>query len=159
MRPMSAEADWAKPNFFLAGAAKSATTTLWMHLDGHPQAFMTANKEPHFLCHEHIPDPPTGPGDHGFGSNVIRTLDDYRQLFSDVVDERVIGEASVFYMTFPDTAEKIRDLNPEARVAMVLRNPVDRAFSAYMHTIRDGRETLSFEDALAAEDRRIEDGY
>lgn len=147
------------PNLFLVGAAKSATTTLYAQLKTHPDVFMSDNKEPHYLCCDHLAEPVRGPGDEGFERNLIRTLDDYLPLFAAAGSARYVGEASVYYLTFPDTAERIKELSQDARIMMVLRNPVERAFSAYMHTIRDGREELSFPEGLAAEPGRIAGGY
>lgn len=148
-----------KPNFFLAGAAKSGTSSLFHYLNEHPQIYMSPVKEPHYLCHHHFPEQFSGPGDEGFSHGVIRTLRDYEALFEPVTNESVIGEASVYYLYYPDTAKLIKEFNPEAKVVLILRNPVQRAYSAYMHTLRDGRESLSFEQALADEPRRKAEGY
>ena len=120
---------------------------------------MAANKEPHYLCNDHLAARFTGPGDAGFEQNTVRSATRYGQLFHDAGAEKYVGEASVYYLNFLDTAEKIRALDGDSRVVMVLRNPVDRAYSAYMHLVRDGREDLSFKDALAAEDQRRAAGY
>lgn len=120
---------------------------------------MSPVKEPHYLCHHHFPETFSGPGDEGFSRGVIRSLQNYEELFYHVSTESIIGEASVYYLSFPDTAERIKEFNPEAKVILVLRNPVDRTYSAYLHTVRDGRETLSFEQALREEPRRKAQGY
>ncbi|MDQ0191408.1 sulfotransferase family protein [Alicyclobacillus cycloheptanicus] len=146
-----------QPNLFIAGAAKSGTTSLYAYLQQHPDIYMSPIKEPHYLCSHHFPETFTGPGDEDL--NVVRTEAAYRQLFDGAADYPVTAEASVYYLYFPDTAEKIQAWNPEAKVILLLRNPVDRAFSAYKHTIRDGRETLSFEQALEAEPKRRAAGY
>jgi len=120
---------------------------------------MSPVKEPHYLCHHHLPETFSGPGDEGFSHGVVRSLPKYEQLFTRVNQESIVGEASVYYLYYPDTAERIKEFNPDAKVILILRNPVDRAFSAYLHTVRDGRETLSFEQALREEPRRRESGY
>ena len=147
------------PNFFIVGAAKSGTSSLFHYLDSHPDVFMSRVKEPHYLCSDFFPDDFTGPGDEGFSENTCRNREDYLQLFESGASVPVRGEASVYYLLYPGVAERIHELNPDAKIVMVLRNPVDRAFSAYLHTTRDGRETLSFEDALAAEQSRRDQGY
>ncbi|MCL6452932.1 MAG: sulfotransferase [Alicyclobacillus sp.] len=147
------------PNLFIIGAAKGGTSSLYEYLQQHPAVFMSAIKEPHYLCSHHFPPRFTGPGDEGFSNGVVRTESDYRALFERPGDAEVLGEASVYYLYYPDTAEKIKALNPSAKLIAVLRNPVDRAFSAYLHTVRDGRETLTFEEALAAEPERRAAGY
>ncbi|SFU31632.1 sulfotransferase family protein [Alicyclobacillus macrosporangiidus] len=147
------------PNFFIIGSAKAGTSSLQQYLSQHPQVFMSAIKEPHYLCAEHFPPKFTGPGDEGFSEHITRTREQYLSLFAKADGYRVIGEASVYYLSFPSTAQRIKELNPAAKLVAVLRNPVDRAFSAYLHTVRDGRETLTFEEALAAEPDRKQRGY
>lgn len=120
---------------------------------------MSTIKEPHYLCSHHFPPEFTGPGDEGFSRNIVRTREAYMELFRETGGASVVGDASVYYLYFPDTAHRIKALNPDAKVIIILRNPVDRAFSAYSHTVRDGRESLPFEAALRAEDERRTSGY
>ncbi|MFB5190192.1 sulfotransferase family protein [Alicyclobacillus fastidiosus] len=147
------------PNFFIAGAAKSGTTSLFHYVQAHPDVFMSRVKEPHYFCSPEFPDRFEGPGDQGFQDNTMRKLDDYMHLFDGVQNESIVGEASVYYLTFPQVAARIHQFNPDAKIVFILRNPVQRAFSAYMHTIRDGRETLSFEEALEQEATRKAQNY
>ncbi len=147
------------PNFFIAGAAKSGTTSLFHYVRQHPDVFMSRVKEPHYFCVPDFPERFEGPGDQGFNDNTMRTLEDYMALFDGVQNERVVGEASVYYLTFPQVATRIHKFNPDAKIVFILRNPVERAYSAYMHTVRDGRETLSFEEALEQEAARKEQNY
>ncbi|WP_067927797.1 sulfotransferase family protein [Alicyclobacillus shizuokensis] len=147
------------PNFFLVGAAKSGTSSLYHYLRQHPEVYMSPIKEPHFFCSHHFPARFTGPGDEEFSLAAIRRADQYRALFQSIQTETVAGEASVFYLCYPDTALRIHAWNPQAKVVAILRHPADRAFSAYMHLVRDGHETLSFEQALDQEDARMAAGY
>jgi hypothetical protein len=74
--------------------------------------------------------------------------------------EKAVGEASPMYLYVPGTAERIRGYVPEAKMVAILRNPVDRAYSNYLHMVRDQREPLpTFEEALEAEQQRIEDRW
>lgn len=148
-----------KPNFFIAGAAKSGTSSLFHYLELHPDIFMSSIKEPHYFCHDYFPEHFTGPGDEGFSENRIRTMNDYMKLFEPGSQALIRGEGSVYYLYFPDIAKRIFKFNPKSKIVLILRNPVDRAFSAYMHTKRDGRETLTFEEALQEERARREKGY
>ncbi|WP_281176389.1 sulfotransferase family protein [Alicyclobacillus ferrooxydans] len=143
----------------MAGAAKAGTSSLYHYLTQHPAVFMSHIKEPHYLCSHRFPPSFTGPGDEGFSDNVVRNETDYLKLYSNPGNATVLGDASVYYLYYPDTPRLIRELNPDAKVIIILRNPVDRAFSAYSHTVRDGRETLSFEQALEREHERREMGY
>ncbi|MFD1676145.1 sulfotransferase domain-containing protein [Alicyclobacillus fodiniaquatilis] len=148
-----------KPNFFIAGAAKCGTTSLFRYIEMHPDVFMSRVKEPHYFCSHHFPERFVGPGDQGFNDNTMRTFEAYQALFDPVEDQKIIGEASVYYLNFLDVAQKIYDFNPSSKVIIILRNPIERAFSAYMHTVRDNRETLSFEKALQAEPERKKNNY
>ncbi|MFD1678000.1 sulfotransferase family protein [Alicyclobacillus fodiniaquatilis] len=148
-----------KPNFFIIGAAKSGTTSLFHYIQQHPDVFMSDVKEPHYFCSPDFPERFQGVGDEGFSDQTIRTRQRYLNLFRGVKNERVIGEASVYYLVYPNVAQRIKDFNPNAKMIVILRNPVERAFSAYMHTIRDNRESLSFEKALQMEAQRKEQGY
>ncbi|MGQ0793465.1 MAG: sulfotransferase family protein [Deltaproteobacteria bacterium] len=146
------------PNFFIVGAAKSGTTSLWAYLNQHPQIYLSPVKEPKYLSCEANNFPHNGPGDASVDATVIKSLGDYENLFAKAEDERALGEASADYLYFyRSSIASIQALTAGAKIIILLRNPVDRAFSSYRHMIRDGREKLSFEDALESEnDRRAE---
>ncbi|WP_067621209.1 sulfotransferase family protein [Alicyclobacillus acidiphilus] len=140
-----------RPNFFIVGAAKSGTSSLDRYLGQHPEVYIPPKKEAHFFS---IPDfPPVfrGPGDEGMNQYTIRDRDMYYHLFDGVAGEKAIGESSVFYLYYPGTAQRMKQEIPDAKIIIMLRNPVDRAFSAYMHLIRDEREHRSFRESLAKE--------
>lgn len=81
-------------------------------------------------------------------------------LFRAAKNEKIVGEASADYIYFHETViPLIKDISPDAKILILLRNPVDRAFSAYRHMLRDGRETLSFEEALERESERMSTNY
>lgn len=141
------------PNFLVIGGAKSGTTSLWNFLTQHPAIFMTTPKEPHFLCADEIRPYCQGPGDYKYGN---MDLEDYENLFKEARDETALGEASNSTLYFPGAIEQIKRHVPGAKLIAVLRQPADRAFSAYMHLRRDGRETVEdFAEALRLEDERI----
>ena len=142
------------PNLFIAGAAKCATTSVYRYLNNHPQIFMAPVKEPKFFSTPYRPIPPTGPGDQRVEDCAIKELDSYLALFQDAGGYPVRGEASVDYLYYHKTAEDIYECNPNAKILICLRNPVDRAYSGYTDHHRGERETLSFHEALAAEESR-----
>lgn len=146
------------PNFLVIGAAKSGTTSLYKYLGQHPDIFMSAYKEPHFFSFEGKSLDFRGPRDKAMMSYMtVNDLDDYRALFNGATTEKAIGEASPMYLYIPGTAERMKRHVPDAKLVVVLRNPVDRAYSNFLHMIRDGREPLDdFRDALEAEPSRIE---
>ncbi len=142
------------PNFLVVGAAKSGTSSLDRYLGQHPDVYMPRKKEAHYFSIPDFPETFRGPGDDGMNKETIRSQAAYEALFAGADGRTAIGESSVFYLYYPGTAERIRRWNPDMLVVMLLRNPVDRAYSAYMHLIRDGRETLSFADSMAQEEAR-----
>lgn len=147
------------PNFLIVGAAKSGTSSLDYYLSQHPEIYIPRKKEAHYFSIPSFPIAFRGPGDEGMNEYTIRSRSDYEQLFSHVREEKAVGESSVFYLYYPGTAERIREEIPDAKILIILRNPVDRAFSAYMHLIRDEREHLPLDQALAAEASRKEMDY
>jgi hypothetical protein len=152
------------PNFLLIGAAKCGTDALCDYLSQHPKVYVSANKEPNFFVAEGQPKIPyRGPRDRdvltGFDS-WISTVEDYRALFDGVTTERAIGEGSTWYIYDESAPGRIRCHVPHARIIAILRNPVDRAYSAFTMMLRDGRETTTdFGRALAMEDGRVQDRW
>ncbi|HYC31039.1 MAG TPA: sulfotransferase, partial [Gemmatimonadales bacterium] len=143
------------PNFLMIGAQKSGTTAIYAYIAQHPQVFTSENKEPGFFAFEGQPAAFTGPDDARGERYRVRDIERYRELFRAAGAQPRRGEASNVHLYVPQAADRIRHYVPEAKLIAVLRDPVDRAYSAYRHLVRDGREDLSFEDALAAEPRRI----
>lgn len=149
------------PNFLIIGAAKCGTTALYNYLDQHPEIFMSPVKEPRFFALEGEKPNFQGPADP-WGINRCRYTDiePYRDLFEDVSGEKVIGEASTLYLYSEKAPERISHHVPDAKLVAVLRNPVERAYSAFTFMVRDGREPLSdFARALSEEEARIADNW
>jgi len=146
------------PNFLIIGAAKSGTTALYDYLRQHPEIYASPRKETHFFSFGDQ-DPTThGPGDTI--PSAITTLEAYQSLFQDVKDEKAIGEASPTYIYIPRACKRIQHYLPEAKLIAILRHPAERAFSAYMHVVRDGREPLAdFPQALQEEKTRIQNNW
>lgn len=135
-----------KPDFFVVGAPKAGTSSLYNYLSQHPYVFMSEPKEPHFFHNRRSP-----------GSPVLgeKNLEGYLRLFEGVPESMRAGEASTSYLYSANAAQEIREVCPDARIMMILRNPVDRAYSHYWNHVRDGNEQLSFEEALWDEPERI----
>ena len=140
------------PNFLIIGAAKGGTTSLYYYLSQHPQIYMSPLKEPRFFALEGEKLDFQNP-DRSINYTSITTLEDYRQLFAEVKDEIAIGEASPLYLYSSKAIEKIAHYVPQAKLIVILRNPVDRAYSCYKHLI--SFESDSFANALKQEDKRI----
>lgn len=147
------------PNFLIVGAAKSGTSSLDKYLSQHPDIYIPPKKEAHYFSAPSLPPKFQGPGDEGMNDYTIRDKQSYERLFDNVRSERAVGESSVFYLYYPGTAERIYAGIPNAKIIVLLRNPVDRAFSAYMHLVRDEREHLSFEESLQQEEQRLSLDY
>lgn len=150
------------PNFILIGAAKSGTTALYRSLEQHPEIYMSPKKEPNYFglgfgrprYHEPVSD------SRRRWREPIDTLDAYLGLFRDVGAEKAIGEGSPGYLYDPCVPDRIEALIPNVKVIAILRNPVDRAFSSFMHAVRDAKEPIpDFARALAAEDQRVRENW
>ena len=146
------------PNFLIIGAAKAGTTSLYSYLDQHPQIYMSAEKEPRFFALAGETPCFKGPTQN-INRFSVTSLEAYHQLFAGVTDERAVGEASTLYLHSPKATENIRHYIPDAKLIVGLRDPAERAFSSYVHLVRDGFEPLSFEAGLRAEQGRIEDNW
>jgi len=127
------------PNFLIIGAMKSGTTALYYYLEQHPEVYMSPVKEPNYFSSQ-------GP-ENAVGA--VTHIGTYQDLFRDVSGETAIGEASHSYLYEPGAVAEIRRYIPEARLIAVLRNPVDRAYSHFLHMVRSGTEPLDdFAQAL-----------
>jgi hypothetical protein len=143
------------PNFFVIGAQKAGTTSLYHYLDQHPQIYMSPRKEPHFFqgTHSNFRWP-------GRRLAPVTDLRDYLALFEGVNDEKAIGEASASYLYSPEAPALIKRSVPDAKIIAVLRNPAQRAYSNFLHLRQVGREPLaSFADALQAEEQRMREKW
>jgi hypothetical protein len=121
---------------------------------------MSSLKEPKYFSSSVVRFPHRGPGDIEVDKKVVKTWSNYLELFSRVSGEKCIGEASADYLYFyQHVARLIRQANPESKIIIVLRNPTERALSAYSHLLKDGRETLTFDEALEIEEERKRDNY
>ena len=132
-----------KVDFFIVGAPKAGTTSLYHYLSEHPQVEMSSQKEPDYFSDKAI-------NEQGmyYTKNRVNTLDKYESLF--VQKESVVyGEASVSYLFYENVAEDIKKYNPNAKIIIMLRNPIERAFSHYLMDYRLGLISDSFENVLA----------
>jgi Sulfotransferase domain len=134
------------PTFFIIGATKAGTTSLSRYLDLHPDVHMASLKEPHFFVE---------PGD-GLPTieDRIGSVSRYESLF--VSRARARGEASTSYSHYParrGVPERIHARVPEARFIYLVRDPIDRVVSHYLHQVAHGGERRSIEAAIGDIDR------
>lgn len=130
------------PNFFIVGASKSGTTSLYEYLRKTPGVYMSELKAPSYFAPNVIPDKVVQP---------IRKKADYLALFKGVNGQSAIGEASDTYLPDVDSPRLIHETIPNAKIIMILRHPVERAFSHYLMEYRNGTERLPFLDAVKKE--------
>ena len=149
------------PDFIIIGAPKAGTTWLYRNLASHPDVFLTPNKEPRYYSVEEETEISfRGPGDGLWMSHFVRSEAEYEALFAAARAGQLRGEASSDYLyRSAVSAKRIRREAPDARIVVLLRDPVHRAYSNWLHHMRDARETLPFAAAMEAEPMRIEFGW
>jgi hypothetical protein len=155
------------PNFFVVGAGKAGTTSLYQYLRQHPQIYMSPVKEPCYFASElraeylsrdfarhvkrqtrelprylddNLPVEPLG--------WLVSEWDDYLRLFQKVREEKAIGEATASYLWSETSAANIRARVPGARIVIILRDPAERAFSQYMHQLAEGLTRYTFREQI-----------
>lgn len=132
-----------KPNFFILGAPKCGTTSLAAWLSTHPQIYMSRIKEPHYFNFDH-------------GTRQIKTLEAYEALFKAAHPYHIaVGEASVRYLYSRCAVTGILNYTPEAKFIVLIRNPVEMAYSLHNQSVYNGFETeLDFERAWHLQPQR-----
>ena len=138
-----------RPNFFIIGAPKSGTTSLYEYLRGHPDVFMSPMKEPFYFS----PDVTSGPRRRQLRHD--RDEQAYLDLFVDAGQQRWVGEASTGYMVSAVAAGLVKDFEPDPRVVAMVRNPVEVVHALHDERVSHGVEDITdFEQALDADDER-----
>lgn len=138
---------------FIVGAVKAGTTSLHNYLSQHPDIYMSPVKEPHFFSQVR-PDPKWA-----HITTSISDPDAYEELFRGATTEKVIGEASPSYLWEPNTPARIRAYAPDAKIIIMLRAPIDRAYSHYLMDVRGGRQQLPFDEAVKEDYTRESKGW
>ena len=128
-----------KVDFFIVGAPKSGTTSLYHYLNEHPKIQMSAQKEPNFFSHTSLERDKLY-----YSNNRIDTIEKYHSLF-EIEDSNLRGDASVSYLFYKDVPKKILNYNYNAKIIIMLRDPIERAFSHYLMDYRLGLISESFE--------------
>jgi hypothetical protein len=127
------------PNFFVVGAAKCGSTSVWKYLKRHPQVFIPEMKDPSFFI-----STPRAPGrDHCAGN-----LEAYQNVYREAKGYKAIGDTTVGYLFDRNAARGIHAVCPHARIVILLRDPVARAYSNYYMYERYGVERSSFFEAV-----------
>lgn len=136
------------PDFIIIGAQRAGTTSCFTYLCQHPEVHASFPKEVHF-----------------FSNNYHKGVNWYRSHFplaiwkkkaeKDNLTKLITGEATPYYLSHPHAPRRAAQVVPNAFLIILLRNPIDRAYSHYQHEVRMGAELLSFEEALDEEEERL----
>ena len=132
-----------KVDFFIVGAPKAGTTSLYKYLHEHPEIYMSSKKEPDYFSDNEL----YSEGMY-YGQNRINTLKKYHNLFGQAELNSKKGEASVSYLFYKKVPARIFQYNPNAKIIIMLRNPIDRGFSHYLMDYRLGLINDSFENIV-----------
>jgi hypothetical protein len=149
------------PTFLIVGAARSGTTALYTFLGRHPGIFAPRLKEPQFFAFRGQTLSFRGPGDdETINRRGVTDEATYRALFAGARPDQQVGEASVSSLYYPQAPLEIGRCIPDARIVVILRDPVERAFSNYQYMLATVREPAStFSEALAQEEERVRGGW
>lgn len=132
-----------KTTFFIAGAPKAGTTSLYHYLDSHPAVCMSSLKEPNYFSATDLHKE-----ELYYDEAIIDAADQYEELFSHCSPDAIRGEASVSYLYYNDVPKRIHQYNADAKIIILLRDPSTRAFSHWLMDERLGFVSASFEDIL-----------
>ena len=143
--PYLAKLEWQQekklgPDFIIAGASKSGTSSIYYYLSRHPQILLSHTKEIDF-----------------YWRNYQRGIDWYLAHFPTITDrpDFLTGEATPNYLRFPQVAQRIKDTFPQTKIIILLRNPVDRAISWHYHKLNTGLTDLDLATAISTEIERL----
>ena len=148
------------PDFLVIGAPKAGTTALHAALSEHPGLYMSAIKEPKFFLSDGPPPTKGGPGDALTYREHIWRRADYEALFAAAPPGTLRGESTPLYLYDRAAMRRIRDTLPQARLIVIVRDPVERAHSNWTHLWSAGLEPVDdFVRACAEEERRRAAGW
>ncbi|HLL61485.1 MAG TPA: sulfotransferase [Propionibacteriaceae bacterium] len=150
-----------RPDVLIVGAPKAGTTALHAALARHPQMYASPVKEPKYYMGADAPPPAyAGPGDAHSRQEWVWRREDYSALFADAPSGALRLESTPFYLYLPAARRRIAEELPGANLLVVIRDPIDRAYSNWMHLWVDGLEPIGdFVAAWHAEDERVAAGW
>src|SRR5262249_46212300 len=133
-----------KPDVFIVGGPKCGTTSLYTYLKQHPDIFMSEIKEPQYFAADTLQH-----------QRRIRTLPEYMDCFAAAQREERIGEASTAYLGSSSAARELKKFNPNARIIVMLRNPIDVMYSLHSERLFSNIEHIGdFERAINSTETR-----
>src|SRR5258706_3897640 len=139
------------PDFIIIGTQRGGTTSLYYYLTEHPCIAHALMKEVHFFD-DHFRE-----GLNWYRAQFPSSLQKY---YTERIRKEnfITGESSPYYLFYPPAPKRISEVVPQTRLIVLLRNPVDRAYSHHWLVTQEGKETLSFEEAIEHEEERLAGG-
>ncbi|WP_339136103.1 MAG: sulfotransferase [Candidatus Electrothrix sp. GW3-4] len=147
-----------KVNLFSIGAMRAGSTSIYHFLDQHPEIYMSPIKEPYYFHAEFCRRRLVNENDlsteeykcltASINSGKYRTAEAYQSLFNKVEEHQYVGEAS-HYLHHPATAQLIHEYNPNSKIIICLRNPIERIYSEYMLYVRDSKVSITFDNFIS----------
>lgn len=134
-----------KPNFFIIGAPRCGTSALSEYLKAHPEICFSRGKEPGYFCDDFL------------GARFSGSEEEYiNRFFSHCSDKhKAVGEASVWYLYSPSAVRNIMKCNPDAKIIVMLRNPIDMVYSLHSRLLYNREEDIeNFKEAWFLQDLR-----
>ena len=113
-----------KPNFFIVGGSKCGTTNMSYYLNDHPDVFIPELMEPYYYSRFDVPK-------NFDRESMITDKKNYLKLFKNATHHKAIGESSPVYLQCPNSAKEIKKDNPDAKIIISIRNPIEKAHSSY----------------------------
>ena len=153
---MSKQAKVRLPNFVVAGAAKSGSTSLYHYLKGHPEIFLPEKKESRFFANEVLTNT------LGYNKTSVFGWDNFKNQYTDATEtQKAIGDFGNLYMIYPEIAipNIKKHLGEQVKIVFIIRNPIKRSYSAYQMARRNFYEDQSFEQGLVLEEERLQEAY
>jgi hypothetical protein len=132
-----------KPNLFIVGAPKSGTSFLYENLKNNNEIFLPKVKELNYFSYSELVK------ESYYKDFKVKDNKKYLSLYKDGFNKKYLVDASVSYFAYPKVAKRIKEFNSKAKIIIILRDPVDRAFSHYLMDIRMGCTNLSLETLLS----------
>lgn len=136
-----------KVDFLIAGTQKGGTTALATFLSEHPKICVAKKKEIHFFDRDE------------FFNDSLPNYDEYHRHFPDVGNRKRIGEATPIYMYWKPAPKRIKEYNPNIKLILILRNPIERAYSHYIMEKRRKAEKFPFSMAIRLEKLRCASAF
>lgn len=146
-------------NLIIGGASKAGTTAMYNMLQQVDEVFLPAQKELHFFSRKYLIKTTAGQGDSSVIAQIPKSFSDYLECFKGKRSDQIGVDISPSYLFHYYSAEDIADFLPDVKIIFILRRPDQKAFSQYVHLRGEGRENLSFENALQEEEYRELNGW